>query len=223
MSGNALMIIFLIILLSITKAGWGQTSVGPTIAGTGASVDGPGTESWLNPEYITADDENYATAALPGYVSYNYVSELLQGTGYGFEIPDGVTIRGIEVKIMRRSSSNNQNLWSVKDASLYLLKEGTVAGSDRADLTTCWPEGMTEASYGSPSDLWGTTWSAEDINSPGFGVSLSVTQNGAGARIAYVDYISITVTYTPAGPDFLVDFSNLDFDYVYTGQVSDSE
>jgi len=221
MSGKTLMIVFLIILLSIAKTGWGQTSVGPTIAGTGASVDGPGTESWLNPEYITADDANYATAALPGYVSYNYVSELLQGTGCGFTIPDGVTIRGIEVKIMRRSSSNNQNTWSVKDASLYLLKEGTVAGSDRADLNTCWPEGMTEASYGSSSDLWGTTWSAEDINSSGFGVSLSVTQNGAGARIAYVDYISITVTYTPAGPDFLVDFSNLDFGYVYTGQVSD--
>lgn len=220
MSGKALMIIFLIILLSITKAGWGQTSVGPTIAGTGASVDGPGTESWINPEYITADDANYATVALPAYVSYYHVSEYLQGTGCGFEIPDGATISGIEVKIMRRSSSNNQDTWSVKDASLNLLKEGTIAGSDRADINTCWPQEMTEASYGSPSDLWGTTWSAEDINRSGFGVSLSVTQNGSDARTAYVDYITITVTYTPAGPDFLVNFGSLDFDYVYSGEVS---
>jgi hypothetical protein len=211
---------FLVILFGATGAALGQTSVGPIFPGAGANVDGPGTESWINAGNILADDSDYATVFLPSYVSYFHVSEYLQGTGYGFEIPDGATIRGIEVKIMRQSSENNQNIWSVKDATLNLLKGGAIAGSDHADINTCWPGEMTEATYGSPTDLWGTVWSAGDINSSGFGVSFSVTSNSGGSRTAYVDYIEITVTYSPAGPDFTLNFGDLDFGYVYSGSTA---
>ena len=50
------------------------------------------------------------------------------------------------------------------------------------------------AVYGSTSDLWGTTWTAADINNSDFGVALAA--NSTNARIAYVDYMQITVTYT---------------------------
>ncbi len=44
------------------------------------------------------------------------------------------------------------------------------------------------------ADLWGTTWTPADINASNFGVALSV--NSTNNRIAYVDYMQISVTYT---------------------------
>lgn len=63
------------------------TSVGPNNAGTGASVlHTSGNVDWTDPGYITADDTNYATAALDesGLDSY---SNWIRGTNYGFSIP----------------------------------------------------------------------------------------------------------------------------------------
>jgi hypothetical protein len=162
-------------------------------AGTGANVLGPGTVNWTNPGNITADDTNYATANL----GINATSEYLQGTNYGFAIPAGATISGIAISIMRQSSSNNLG-YSVNDSNLRLLKAGTLVGSNYA-VTTDWPTSMTAATYGGAADLWGTTWTPAQINASDFGVSLSAYNQSPGAgRIASVDYMQITVTYTPA-------------------------
>ncbi len=169
------------------------TTSGPNDAGTGANVDGPGSVNWLNPGYITADDTDYATSNLGNSAT----SEYLQGTNYGFAIPSGATINGITVSIMRQSSSNGGGR-SVDDVDLELLKAGAIVGTDKA-VTTDWPTSMTERSYGGIADLWGTTWTPEEINAIDFGVSLSVlNESGVSSRTASVDYIQVTVTYTLA-------------------------
>ncbi|MDM7999383.1 MAG: hypothetical protein QUS33_05115, partial [Dehalococcoidia bacterium] len=167
-------------------------TAGPNNAGTGASVDGPGTVAWTNPGYITADDTNYATAVL----TPNATSEYLQATNYGFAIPSDQVVTGIQVSIMRRSSSNIFGD-SVDDADLYLLKAGAIVGTDHA-VAADWPTTMTVANYGATDDLWGTTWTPADINDPNFGVALSVlNESGFANRTASVDYIQVTVSYGP--------------------------
>jgi hypothetical protein len=74
---------------------------------------------------------------------------------------------------------------------------GIGIGTAKLD-TTSW--GLSDATFteGSGADLWGTTWTPADINSTGFGVLVQVENNGGVARVASVDSVLITVTFTPA-------------------------
>ena len=168
-------------------------TAGPRDAGAGANVNGSGgTQDWSNPGNVVADDTSYATATLLGAVGSD-ISKYLQGTSYGFSIPSGATISGITVAIMRRADASA----AVRDWGLQMLKGGTVVGSNRAS-DTLWTASMGEATYGGTTDLWGTTWTPAQINESGFGVSLYVWNSTYNNRIAYVDYMRITVTYTAA-------------------------
>lgn len=192
-------------MLCFTEAGWGQTSLGPLYPGTGANIEGPGTESWTNPGFITAYDSDSAIVILPNTETSSFTSEYLQGTNYGFSIPAGSAINGIQVRIMRKSSHYNPDGVGIYDASLNLLKNGIITGDNYAS-TAIWSTDMTEVLYGDASDLWGTTWSAEDINNSNFGIAFSVTQNGTGGREAFIDYIAITVTFTAPPPTVFPNF-----------------
>ena len=78
-----------------------------------------------------------------------------------------------------------------------LIKGGAVTGSNYAATGTNWPTTMTSAGYGGTSDLWGATWTPDDINASNFGVALSAHDTSTTARTASVDYIQVTVTSTP--------------------------
>lgn len=172
----------------------GQTS-GPNNAGSGSEVAGPGTIAWDNEGNLNAAGS--ATAVLTSSAT----SEYLQGTSYGFGIPANATIQGFQVAINRSSSSNGGGN-SINDVTLSLVKGGTIVtgvGSNKA-TTTDWPTSLGVANYGSSSDLWGTTWTAADVNATNFGIVLSaVNQSGFTSRTASVDYMQITVTYTLPG------------------------
>lgn len=74
-----------------------SVTVGPNIAGTGA--DGGGVNvAWVNPGNVTANDSVFATAALNVGLHTN---ELL-ATNFGFAIPAGATINGIQVDVNRK-------------------------------------------------------------------------------------------------------------------------
>ena len=59
----------------------------------------------------------------------------------------------------------------------------------------------TYTSYGSPTDLWGVTWTSDQINAKGFGVVIAA-QNEAGglSDTSYVDSMRINVYYTLPQP-----------------------
>jgi len=191
--GIALRIIkkeFLLLTLCLLSSSFliAQTQ-GPNHASVGLT-SGAGS-NWLNPTYITAADALYASAAL----NRNGTSRYLRSRAYGFTIPTGATIDGIEVSVNRRSNNNNFGL-SINDSSLQLVKNGTIFGSNYATATD-WPTTMDVANYGGATDLWGTTWTPADINSIDFGVALSVLNESAFSnKTAYVDYMQITVYYT---------------------------
>ena len=185
-----LAVTFASMVLSATPAF--AATAGPAISATGASVTGIGTVAWTNPGRITADDTLYATAALT-----NATSNYLQGSNFGLNVPAGATVTGIQVEIMRQS--NNAASPFIRDSVVRLSKGGTITGDNKAALATNWPNAMTATTYGGVADLWGTTWTPADINNANFAVVLAATTSVSGAaRTASVDFIRVTVTYTPA-------------------------
>jgi len=176
---------------------------GPNNSGTGADLSGVGSIIWSSPENIVSDNNSYASAVLP---NSSAISHYLSGTNYSFSIPSGATINGIRVTI-GRYASNITGTTRIQDNVVQLIKAGSIVGSNRA-VTGNWPTSKNVATYGGAADLWGTTWTPEDINNSNFGVGLSIKNvtTMSNSYTGYVDYMQITVyyTYTPtvnAGPD----------------------
>jgi hypothetical protein len=189
-----LYIIFLSVTLSAQLC-FGQNSftIGPNNAGTGANVTGIGTVAWTNPGNALSDDNSFATVTLTtGSTASNY----LQTTDYGFSIPADATILGIQVTIGRYESQAGLGT-NIRDIVVQLIKGGSLVGSNLAATGTNWPTSETAANYGGSSNLWGTTWTPSEINASDFGVALAVNTTNV-PRTGYVDYMIITVTYSPA-------------------------
>jgi len=167
-------------------------TTGPNNAGTGTNVGGAGNVDWVEPNSITSPGTPYATAVLTKDSRYtNY----LEGTNYSFSIPSSATITGIEVVINHMSSGNNP---SIIDNIVSLVKAGVIMLENKASPTP-WLKGkFSTTTYGSSTDLWGTTWTPADINDPNFGVALAVYRQNQGnnLRAAIVDSMNITVYYS---------------------------
>ncbi len=153
-----------------------------------ASLGGGGA-NWTRPESAESSNNSYASASVDGTVT-----DPLRCVSYGFDIPATATIVGIEVRIERKSSSVANG--GSRDNSLFLVKAGTTVGLDRA-TATAYTTGDTVETHGSPTDLWGTTWTPADINNVNFGAVFTATKpSGAGgAHTVTVDQIQITVYY----------------------------
>jgi len=169
------------------------TSAGPTLAGTGGTsggCDGGTTFCWSNPSNITANDGTFATVTLGA----SGTSNELQGTNFGFFIAAGSTINGITVEIFKKSISGSST-----DVDVTIIKAGTATGTNlgHTGAANNWLSAGGIDTYGSSSTLWGTTWTPSDINASNFGVQIScVDWVGLGAT-AGVDFMRITVTFTP--------------------------
>jgi hypothetical protein len=165
------------------------TTTGPNAGGTFAG--------WTNSSNAGAEDG--AEATISTYTD-DTPSLSLRVTNFGFAVPAGATINGVTVEVKRRKT--NDLGFSTKDANVNLTKNGTAAvGTNKASATN-WTTTLTFATYGGAADLWGTTWTATEINASTFGVLLKVYDPiGGGGETANVDFIRVTVDFTAAaGP-----------------------
>ena len=95
-----------------------STTLSPT---TGTSVTGVGTIAWTNPSQVTVVGEYaYAENLTP---STTAVTNYLVATGFGFSVPSGATIQGIQASITREG---NDSLSVFTDARVRLVGAGTV-------------------------------------------------------------------------------------------------
>jgi len=161
---------------------------GPNYAGAGASQAGVGTAAWSTPANIVSDNSTYASA--------NPVaggqSQYLVASSFGFAIPTGSTIDGIVVEIDRKRAATT----TFVDNQIRIVKGGSIGATDKASATG-YTTSEVVATYGSSTDLWGETWTAEDINASNFGAAISVKNTGVKFTAnAFVDFIRITVYYT---------------------------
>ena len=160
-----------------------DTPAGPRSPTASSSSGSP---AWSSTSNAYSSNSVYATDV----ISANGTGGALSVSGYGFSIPSTAVIRGITVSVIRKSSVSGYT----QDSSVYLLKAGSQVGSNHS-ISGTWGTSNTTKTYGSKSDLWGTTWSAADVNDSGFGVKFTA-KTGSTGTTASVDYISVTVTYT---------------------------
>jgi len=99
-------------------------------------------------------------------------SDYLQGTNYGFSIPSGQVITGIQVSISRMSSANFGGN-SINDVDLYLLKAGAIVGTNHA-VATDWPIAMDVANYGATNDCGEPPGRLRISMTPTSGVSVGI-------------------------------------------------
>lgn len=140
---------------------------------------------WSNVSNAGASDNAYATASLSPTTQSHY----LKATNFGFSIPAGAAISGIVVEVERKESGAGV----AQDNRVRIVKGGTIGTTDKASASE-WPTSDAYATYGSDIDLWGETWTVDDINASNFGVAVSalgLTNSGT----ASIDHIRITVYY----------------------------
>lgn len=171
-----------------------MASEGPRSPATGANVTGVGTLAWSNPGNIVSSNNVRATRNMDtGTTNY------LQGTNFGFSIPDGATIDGIVVEWELGAAFSDDFGWAY-DAQVRLVKGGSIVGDNKARPSSSkWPATDAYVSYGSSSDLWGTTWTPADISASNFGAAIAATGTELGPEQATVDHVRITVYYTEGG------------------------
>ena len=166
-------------------------SSGPNSGDVFASDSIVGTQDW--------DDESNAASSnnldAETDLEENEISNYLMATDFDFAIPNGATITGIVVEIEREAQSAND----IEDNEVKIVKGGTIGTQNKASGTD-WTTSDVIASYGSSSDLWGSTWTPADINAATFGVAISVKRIGSGGdKEARIDHIRITVHYDEVG------------------------
>ncbi|HNZ73509.1 MAG TPA: hypothetical protein PKG73_02850, partial [bacterium] len=157
-----------------------STNTATTSAATGASA------TWSNPTNITASDNSYASKTIDYYGS----SGALNATNFGFAIPTGATINGIVLDVEGKISSGSF-VWT----SVRLLKNGSAVGDNKTSMSMFTDIDKT-LSTGGDSDLWGTTWTAEDINNTNFGATITLKDEDDTTGTVYVDHITIKVYYS---------------------------
>ena len=117
-------------------------------------------------------------------------SPFLQGTNFGFAVPGTATITGIVLKSAQYTSNSPHN-----DTIVELLNNSAPVGQNK-NMTGNMPIAGS-LTYGSNSDLWGTTWTPADVNNSNFGFHFKVyNPQSIQNMILFVGQFSLTVYYT---------------------------
>jgi hypothetical protein len=163
-----------------------------SISTASVTLDGGSQTSWIGNANARVSDNNYATASMMSGVTTQYLVALT----YGAALPATAIVDGIVVDIERSSTG----AIATTDYAVQLVKNATIqmAGDNKAAALVVWPIAEATRSYGSPTDKWGNTWTAADINAGGFGVAVAASfpVNAVGNETARVDSIKVTIHYS---------------------------
>ncbi len=149
----------------------------------------PGSGSgWTSSSNIVSSNGSDASVTLGSSAT----SANLDATNFGFSIPSTATILGITATVERAASSTTR----IQDNHVQLLKAGSTTGiTDKPATGVYWPTSDANRTYGSGTDLWGTTWTPAQVNASNFGLRLQARNTTTTSTTATVDYVEITVTY----------------------------
>lgn len=187
----------------------GQCTASASLSGSSfANNTGVGSFAWTSPGNAVSSNNVRASAGILLGVFSSANSNYLIATGFGFSIPSYASVCGIEVMVEKSAGGLGVGS-SIIDNGIYLVKGGAVAGSNQASGSS-WPASDAVSTYGGGGTLWGTTWTAAEINAGNFGVAVSARLRTGVVSLtqhAQIDHLSIIVHFfTTALPVSLVDF-----------------
>lgn len=171
----------------------GYLSPSANAAVTSGSGDNNGYESSPANAYANdgavATDLNSGTGTSTTYTSTQKDRHVFYN--YGFSIPSGATITGIEVRVDARADKAS----GTRQIYVQFSWDGGVTWTTALSTPNL---GASEATYilGGTTNTWGRTWSASDFSNANFRVRvIDVSSNNA--RDFYLDWIAVNVTYQP--------------------------
>lgn len=142
--------------------------------------------SWVGTGNLYADDASYVTFSSSSAGSGNGRWE---NPATAFNVPSYAIISGIELEIEfgpSHSGFTGSNTFFVTLATGGSTK-GTAAEMDSNGPGVFYNGGST--------DLWGTTWTAAEVNAATFGVNLNASWV-SGSISAQIDYVRVRIYYT---------------------------
>lgn len=177
--------------LGISYAGWSnnltisgtmKTASLPTSVYKAPSLSIPTSGQFTNPENAFSQNLVY---------TYCTSAKSQQYANFGFNIPVGSTIQGIQIDVI--GYCNNS------DAYITASMSSNGGSSFSATKTTTSFKGTSYMSniLGGNADLWGTAWSRTDISDLNFRLKLNSTGNMSGGHQFRIDYVKVTIYYTP--------------------------
>lgn len=189
-----------LVILLLPFLGFSQSQTfSPSTITTNTSV---GTIDWNNTGNVSA---NGGGVAETNTMAKNEISYYIVSTNFGFSVPAGATITGIEVKINKAAQPVGDG--GMKDQNINIIKGGAIGSTNRKDNGT-WGTTLAYTTYGTSTDMWGETWTPAEVNASDFGIALTVKKTGNGTKVAEIDHITITVHYIVALPVELIYFGS---------------
>lgn len=88
---------------------------------------------------------------------------------------------------------------TIQDHTVMLAKNNLPVGQNKASPTT-WSTTDEQIIYGGPTDLRGSTWTAEEVAATKFGLFFAALRSAGDAEQAKVDHIAIKIYYTESVP-----------------------
>jgi hypothetical protein len=192
--------LLLMLTAPAAKAQCPGTAIGYTSATVSLNNAAGGTDAWQNTQNALTDDNSYVTMSNPALLIGGTVrsSNFLVLRNFGFDLPPNAHICGVQVEVRKFCTDNNGSNWT-RDLDFRLLKNNQITGTNHANIGVNWPTTETVSTYGTNSDLWGTSLTGFDVSSNGFGVAVAVESRAAGLLlptvISYIDQVRIRVYY----------------------------
>lgn len=165
-------------LIALVDTGWKN----PTATG-GTYND------WANPTNAYSSDDNRTSVNFGPSVSPSQSYET-----FGFSIPAGATINGIEAKNECYASGVGDPIDKI------WLSLHSVSGGGDSGLAPTHTTSEVIYTLGGASNLWNLSWTPSDFSDANFYCYLTAEKKGAGAYTAYVDHIQLKVYYTMPTP-----------------------
>ncbi|HEX8711811.1 MAG TPA: hypothetical protein VF730_08060, partial [Terracidiphilus sp.] len=136
----------------------------------------------------SANPANDATGTVVN-TGVGQTSDNIRCLGCGFELPANYQVKGIGVNPKGFASNGTVYAQMVKGGALI----GTVH-------SIALPTSNNFVTLGGSTDLWGSTWTPTDVNSPNFGVEVWCT--APDAETISLDYIEIILYSTPVNANY---------------------
>ena len=174
-------------IASLVTSSTKSPSIGASSSFIGYPLD---TYTFSSVNNVVSSNDAWATAIMTLNPS---TAGWLVCKNFGLVIPNGSTINGITVRIERSSSRSNR----IKDVEIRILKNGLIVGDNKANTSLFWGTTDSIRTYGGLSDLWGTTWTKNELESSEFGIAIKVSKTNANSNVAArVDHVDVTVSFT---------------------------
>jgi len=155
------------------------------------------TASWDSLDNGLVHDQKYLSIQLDPYDRSN----TLHLSNFNFNLPSESVIHGLRMSFVGTTQGDGE----ISEMQMQFTNSSGPVGNDISNqpalLGTEWPHDTIGYNkwwkYGYQSDLWGKTWTAEEVNSEAFGIILRIENQTDDEVLALLDQVMISVYYTP--------------------------